>query len=91
MGQLSVTKNVYSNALDFTTSDISASANEDYKSKHQLQVNVDAGQTVAVDISILDDYLVEGDEIFQVEITGADVGEGIQVMTILIEDEDGKA
>ena len=71
--------------------DISASANEDYKSKHQLEVSVDAGQTVPVNVSILDDYRVEGDEIFQVEITGADVGEGIKVMTILVEDEDGKA
>ena len=79
------------NVLDFTTSDISALANEDYEPKHQLQVTVNAGQSDAVNISIWDDYRVEGDETFQVAITGADAGEGIKIMTILVEDEDGKA
>ena len=54
-------------------------------------MTVNAGQSDAVNISILDDYRVEGDETFQVAITGADAGEGIKIMTILVEDEDGKA
>ena len=76
--------------LDLTTSDVSAIADKDYKAKYRLPVTVEAGQTHLVPIEIRDDNRFELDETFIVILNGSAVGEGIQVMNILIEDDDGK-
>ena len=76
--------------LDLTTSDISAIADKDYEAKYQLPVTVEAGQTHLVPIEIRDDTRFESDEAFLVKLNGSAVGEGIRVMEIWIEDDDGK-
>ena len=81
---------VYTLVLDLTTSDISAIADEDYETKYQLPVTVEAGQTHLVPIEIKDDTRFESDETFLATLNGSAVGEGIQIMSILIEDDDGK-
>ena len=82
-------KNVHTFALDLSTSDVSANADEDYESKYQVPVTVEPGKTRVVPIKIKDDNRFELDETFQVKLNGSAVGEGIQIMTILIEDDDG--
>ena len=77
-------------SLDLTTSDVSANADEDYEAKYQLPVTVEAGQTQVVPIEIRDDTRYESDELFLVKLNGSAVGEGIKIMNILIEDDDGK-
>ena len=76
--------------LDLTTSDVSAIAGKDYEAKYRLPVTVEAGQTHVVPIEISDDNRFELDETFLVTLNGSAVGEGIQVMNILIEDDDGR-
>ena len=75
---------------DLTTSDVSANADEDYEAKYQLPVTVEADQTQVVPIEIRDDTRYESDELFLVKLNGSAVGEGIKIMNILIEDDDGK-
>ena len=76
--------------LDLSTSDASAIADKDYERKHQLPVTVVSGETHLVPIGIRDDNQFESDETFLVKLNGSAVGEGIQIMDILIEDDDGK-
>ena len=76
--------------LDLTTSDVSANADEDYESKYQLPITLEAGETQLVPIEIKDNNRFESDETFLVELNGSAVGEGIRVMEIWIEDDDGK-
>ena len=80
----------YTVVLDLSTSDVSAIAGKDYEAKYQLPVTVEAGQTHLVPVEIRDDHRFESNETFLVKLNGSAVGEGIQVMNILIEDDDGK-
>ena len=76
--------------IDLTTSDLSANADEDYESKYQLPITLEAGETRLVPIEIKDDTRFESDETFLVKLNGSAVGDGIHIMNILIEDDDGK-
>ncbi|XP_072048585.1 uncharacterized protein [Amphiura filiformis] len=72
-----------------TSSDVSATENEDYGSIKQLAVTVEAKETQSITIHVLDDNLVEFEETFLVKLSGDDVGiDGIKTMEIIIEDED---
>ena len=51
---------------------------------------MEAGQTYLVPIEIKDDNRFELDETFLVKLNGSAVGEGIQIMIILIADDDGE-
>ncbi len=72
------------------TIDDSATADEDYVPKDSLNISIDGYQHEEVIIDIVDDRQVEENEIFVVEITGADVGEGITDVNITIADNDRK-
>ena len=55
-----------------------------------MSVTVNSHQTETVYISIVDDIKFEQDEEFYVEITDADVGDGISVVNVTISDNDRK-
>ena len=76
--------------IGLQTVDESATADEDYVPKNNLNVTIDGYQQEEVIINILEDGQVEGNECFSVEITGADVGEGITNVDITIADNDRK-
>ncbi|XP_072048583.1 uncharacterized protein [Amphiura filiformis] len=70
------------------TIDQSATENEDYVPINNETINFDAYQSKEASITILDDNRVEEDEDLFVEITGAAVGEGIDVVNVTIVDDD---
>ena len=63
---------------------------EDFTPVYNVSITVNSHQNETVYISIIDDIRFEQDEDFYVEITGADVGDGIHVVNILITDNDRK-
>ena len=64
--------------------------NEDFAPVCNVSVTINSHQTKTIYTSIVDDVKFEQDEDFYVEITGADVGDGINVVNILISDDDRK-
>ena len=74
--------------LSVRTIDGSAVAGEDYSEViRTLTFSADT-QTVTVDVTILDDDLVEGDQDFVLELSGGGVSSSASVARVTIEDED---
>ena len=63
---------------------------EDFTPVRNLSITVNNQQNETINISIVDDIKFEQDEDFYVEITGADVGDGISVVNVTISDNDRK-
>ena len=72
------------------TSDQSTTENEDYLPIHNNSVAFNGYETKEENIAILDDGYAEHDEHFNLVITGAAVGEGINIVNIMIADNDRK-
>ena len=63
---------------------------EDFAPVRNVSATVNSHQTETIYINIIDDIKFEQDEDFYVEITGADVGDGISVVNVTIADDDRK-
>ena len=75
---------------ELSTCNVTASADVDYRKMQHNSVTVEARQSKTIYIDIIDDSDVESNETFLVEISGAAVGIGINIVEVTIVDDDGK-